>query len=492
MRSHLPVRLVVLVLVFTAGTVLLPGVFERASAQSQTYQQAGTPITSFQHVIVVIQENRSPDNFFQGLCVPPFGGTNSCSSKPTRSQYNILTSNWQDKNSPTGYTQPVAIPFSEGFDLNHSHQAFLSMYHNGKMDGAGDIACRGTCIVAPQFTFVDNTQHSLDPYLELATQYGWANYMFQTNQGPSFPAHQFLFGGTSAPSASDDAAGIYASENATPVGARSGCIALATTMIALLDVTGEHQSIFPCFERQTLSDLLEAAAVSWKYYTPGVGLDWTAPNAIQHICQPDAPSGGNCVGPDFLNYVDLHPSDVLTDIGNCTLAAVSWVVPSGSNSDHSGNVDNVGGPSWVASIVNTLGNNPRCTNGEIYWKNTAIILTWDDWGGWYDHELPTILPLPQGDYQNGFRVPLIFVSAYTQPGLIDNQRHDFGSVLRFIEHNFGITEGALNFADARAATDLTSFYHLNRLPRHFVTITAPKGAEYFIHDKTPLTDPDDD
>jgi phospholipase C len=152
----------------------------------------------------------------------------------------------------------------------------------------------------------------------------------------------------------------------------------------------------------------------------------------------------------------------------------------------------VGGPSWVASIVNTLGNNPRCTNGEIYWKNTAIILTWDDWGGWYDHELPTILPLPQGDYQNGFRVPLIFVSAYTQPGLIDNQRHDFGSVLRFIEHNFGITEGALNFADARAATDLTSFYHLNRLPRHFVTITAPKGAEYFIHDKTPLTDPDDD
>ena len=85
------------------------------------------------------------------------------------------------------------------------------------MDGAGDVACSGTCPSQPQFRFVANRsggRHGiLDPYLTLATQYGWANYMFQTNQGPSFPAHQFIFGGTSAPTAADDHMGIFASEN---------------------------------------------------------------------------------------------------------------------------------------------------------------------------------------------------------------------------------------------------------------------------------------
>ncbi|MGP0074606.1 MAG: hypothetical protein ACLPWF_22040 [Bryobacteraceae bacterium] len=69
------------------------------------------------------------------------------------------------------------------------------------------------CPAKPQFRFVDNSMGAVDPYLDLVRQYGWANYMFQTNQGSSFPAHQFLFGGTSAPSAADDAAGTFVSEN---------------------------------------------------------------------------------------------------------------------------------------------------------------------------------------------------------------------------------------------------------------------------------------
>jgi phospholipase C len=450
------------------------------------------PIAKFKHIIVVIQENRSPDNLFQGLCVPPFGTGSSCSTQPTGSQYNILTSNWLDKNSPTGFTQPLPINLGIAYDLSHSHKAFVSMYDKGKMDGAGGIVCLGACPVTPQFKYVGNDDHTLDPYLELATRYGWANYMFQTNQGSSFPAHQFLFGGTSAPSAPDDAAGIYASENSTPVGATAGCLALATTTVQLIDPTGEHQKIYPCFEHQTLADVLDTSTISWKYYTPGVGLDWTAPNAIEHICQPSLPTGGKCIGPEFLSNVDLKPTDVLTDIGNCTLPEVSWVIPSGYNSDHAAKLVNVGGPAWVASIVNTLGNNPRCTSGEVYWHDTAILVTWDDWGGWYDHETPVILAQPMGDYQYGFRVPLVFVSAYTPAGYVDNQRHDFGSVLRFIEHNFGIAEGALDFADARATTNLTTFYNLSLMPRPFLPIDADKGADYFLHDTTPMTEPDDD
>ena len=106
-------------------------------------------------------------------------------------------------------------------------------------------------------------------------------------------------------------------------------------------------------------------------------------------------------------------------------------------------VRNTGGPSWVASIVNAVGNS-TCKNpdGSSYWNSTAILVTWDDWGGWYDHEPPTIEAYPQGGYQMGFRVPLIVVSAYTPAGYIHNGQEDFGSVIRFVERNFGIMERA--------------------------------------------------
>jgi hypothetical protein len=148
------------------------------------------------------QENRTPDNLFQGLCQPPFGDRHSCSTTPTEHQYNVCTTGWLEKNSLTGATAPEPVPLENTYDLGHGHPAFLNMYDGGKMDGAGDIPCipePDPCPITPQFKFVDNSTGILDPYLELATQYGWANYMFQTNQGPSFPAHQFIFGGTRRP-----------------------------------------------------------------------------------------------------------------------------------------------------------------------------------------------------------------------------------------------------------------------------------------------------
>lgn len=142
----------------------------------------------------------------------------------------------------------------------------------------------------------------------------------------------------------------------------------------------------------------------------------------------------------------------------------------------------------MASIVNQVGLNPQCPNGELYWNDTAILITWDDWGGWYDHEPPTILARPQGDYQYGFRVPFIAVSAYTPAGYVDNQRYDFGSILRF---NFGITEGSLNFADARATTNVGAFFNLNQGPRVFAKIPAKLNANYFLTDTALWSDPDD-
>jgi phospholipase C len=88
-------------------------------------------------------------------------------------------------------------------------------------------------------------------------------------------------------------------------------------------------------------------------------------------------------------------------------------------------------------------------------------------------------------------VPMMVVSAYTQAAYVDNTRQDFGSILRFIENNFGIAEGALGFADARSTTDLAEFFNLTSPPRVFTTIPSPLDANFFIHDPRPFLDPDD-
>ena len=139
-----------------------------------------------------------------------------------------------------------------------------------------------------------------------------------------------------------------------------------------------------------------------------------------------------------------------------------------------------------------VGVSNNCDNGQGYWNDTAILIVWDDWGGWYDHEPPSLQQQPQKDYEYGFRVPLLVVSAYTPPGYIDNNRYDFGSIVRFIEQNFGLTEGVLGFADARSQTDLTAFLSSADRPRAFKSIYSPKDATYFINDKTPPRNPDED
>jgi phospholipase C len=457
---------------------------------------ASAQIPSFQHIVVIVQENRTPDNLFQGLCSAPYGSASSCSATPSASQYDIQKANWLDKSSSTGLTQPGTIALANKYDLSHAHPAFTGMCDRDsvsgacKMDGAASIPCTGTCLPKPQFRYVMNALGILNPYLDLATQYGWANYMFQTNQGPSFPAHQFLFGGTSAPSAADDAAGIFASENMSGVSSVAGCAAPVGTTVELINPSGgENSKIYPCFEHQTMADVLPPA-ITWRYYAPSAGSIWTAPNAIDHICKSTGP-GGKCAGSDWTANVDLAPANVLRDIAACNLRSVSWVIPTGQNSDHA-NVNDGGGPSWVGSIVNAIGGSSACDSNTGYWKNTAIFLVWDDWGGWYDHEAPTILAQPEGVYQYGFRVPLIVVSAYTPAGYINNLRHDFGSILRFIESNFGIAQGALNFADARAKNDLTGFFDLAKAPRPYQLVRTPRSGSFFLRDKRKATDPDDD
>lgn len=125
-----------------------------------------------------------------------------------------------------------------------------------------------------------------------------------------------------------------------------------------------------------------------------------------------------------------------------------------------------------------VGNSP-------YWSDTAIFITWDDWGGWYDHVAPKIY----NSYEYGFRVPLIVVSPCAKPAYVSHVTRDFGSILKFIEEVYGLP--SLGYADARA-NDLTDCFDFNQTPVSFTSIPARFQREYFLNDTSPPLPPDDD
>jgi hypothetical protein len=456
------------------------------------------------------------------------------------------------------------------------------MWDNGNMDGACKVEvylpncnkpappkCPDTNYsICPAMTYVQDTEwdtiHSyyiLDPYFQIAEQYGWANYMFQTNQGPSFPAHQFLFTGTSAPIQYGDANDPcehfdnnlpcwewFDEQGVNSTTAVNGCTAAAGAYAYQIDpkskqdlppnpiqVNGINLSNgFPCYDHPTLSDLLEGGDPTreWKYYGRGAGDIWTAPNAINHICMTTG-YGGKCTGSSWqANVAAVLPdrggydsAPILDDIANCNLSHVSWVIPDGNWSDHNQAQPGDGGPSWVAAIVNAIGQDKTCEGGKGYWSDTVILITWDDWGGLYDDVLPPDCPGPGkctgysnltgGQYVYGFRVPLLVVSAYTkqvtpQGGYISGPQnnptcpnyycHDFGSILNFIEYAFGTGGNPLgypggispsyHYADFLAmdynpnqqgSYSLSDFFDFGQQPRAFTPITGAKYQPICFH-----------
>ncbi|HEX4369242.1 MAG TPA: alkaline phosphatase family protein [Rhodopila sp.] len=426
-------------------------------------------ITKFDHIVIIVQENRTPDNLFHGLqkFLPKADIANTgLDSKGERVVLKPL---------------PLATPF----DLGHLHDAFTTEYDNGKMDGWDEVICVSHCPAEhPAMHYVQYPD--VKPYFDMARGYGFANRMFQTNQGPSFPAHLFIFSGTSQISPTSMK---FAADNPQGVpNGGAGCTADPKQLVSVIGPNGfDKKPIFPCFEHQTLSDLLESPPndpthpISWRYYT--MSKEWTAPEAIRHICQPKG-NPATCTGKDYRNgTVVLWPPQVIQDIHFHHLQSVSWVIPTAQESDHS-NATLGTGPSWVASIVNAIGTSE-------YWKNTVIFLTWDDWGGFYDHVKPPI-DTTFGYYEMGFRVPLIVISPYTPKGYVSDVQHDFGSILHFVEkrYNLGLIPPG-NFADARA-DDLMDFFDFSQKPRDFVQIQTKVPESTFMDPKRQMIEPDDD
>jgi phospholipase C len=389
----------------------------------------GVASAKITHIVIIFQENRTPDYLFQGVPGADIATTAL------------------DSEGQTVTLQPISL--AAPYDLSHGRGAFVDDYDGGKMDGFD----KNLPLKYHLRPYGYAPASEVKPYFRMATKYVFADRMFQTNQSGSFPAHQYMVSGTSSalPNTTDDASSNGINQKHPTQGAPVGCDAPKRSVVETVNPSNgkDGPDEFPCFERPVLSDLLDAKGVSWRYYQHdlGVGL-WHALDAIQHVRY----------GPDYANVIS--PSQVvLTDISQGRLAGMSWVMPpSDAYSDHSGSRSSKG-PAWVTAIVNAIGQSK-------YWDSTAIIITWDDWGGWYDHVPPQIF----NGYELGFRVPLIVVSPYAKKGYVSHVQHEFGSILKFTEETFNL--GSLHTTDDRS-DDLMDAFDFTQNPRTFVPIKAP-------------------
>jgi phospholipase C len=390
------------------------------------------------HVVIMIQENRSFDNFF--ATYPGADGTTTG-----------LTHD--------GKTVPLyAGKLEDPIDIGHSWPTFVKEYDRGKMDGFDLIHFRGGAPVGLfAYQYVD-PKH-IAPYWTMARQYVLADHMFETQSSGSFVGHQDLIAGGTA-IAREKSLVNY------PTGQPWGCDAPRGSKTSLL--TRDHGFLsdkgpFPCLDYPTLRDVLDAKGVSWKYYAPKFnyksgGWLWTAFDAIRAV-RYSSEWKTNVVSPE---------TSIFADISNHRLASVSWLIPDKVNSDHpeSGSSN---GPSWVARVVDAIG-------ASREWNSTAIVVVWDDWGGWYDHVRP-----PHLDYQGlGFRVPMLVISPYARAGYVSHTQYESGSILRFVEDNFGL--GRLGTTDVRARS-IRDVFDFTQAPRKFVPIPAPRSREYFLNQR---------
>ena len=415
------------------------------------------------HVVIIIQENRSFDNLFHnfpGADTAEYGYVHDGRRVPLR-----------------------AISLTVPYDISNGAYDFYRSFDSGKLDGWDHrrLALPRSVYpgLYPQYGYVPEKE--IESYFELAREYVLADRMFQSNIDQSFAAHLYLIAGQAGGATN------------VPSGRPWGCDAPPQTLVATLDDRGHPgRPIFPCFDLPTVGDELDARGISWRMYAPKIdsgsvwmqymrqrrldkkpsyvpefGQLWTSYDAIAQ----------DRYGPDWVNNIVSPERTVLSDIEHGDMAAVTWVIPDFRNSDHSSSRSDTG-PSWVASIVNAIGRSK-------FWPSTAIFVTWDDSGGWYDHVRP-----PHLDYDGlGFRVPLLVISPYARRGVVVHQQYEFGAILHFVETVFKLPALA---ASDRRSHDFSDAFDFNQAVRPYRAVNTKYSSAFLAHLKSSGLPPDND
>jgi phospholipase C len=398
-------------------------------------RSSGPASAKIQHVVIIVQENRSFDNLFQG-----FPGADTVPS---------------GKNS-LGQTIPLApVSLAKQYIIDHSLAAFQAATDNGKMDGF-DKEQSGGGPKNPEYVYVPPTESK--PYFDLGKQFVVADRMFTSHLDESFVSHQYIIAGQ-AQSAVNLPSGLW--------GCDGGTFSVVETITQKRKFGRPERA---CFDYQTIGDELDGKGLSWRFYSGtlrGDGGYWSGYQAVRHIRY----------GPDWAKDIVVPQKRFLTDV-KTSLAHVTWITPTCINSDHV-NCGGKTGPAWVASIVNAVGASP-------FWNSTAIFVMWDDWGGLYDH-----VPPPYVDDDGlGIRVPLLVISPYAKQRYVSHVQYEHGSILRFIEDEFGL--GRLAASDARANSPAPDCFDFTKPPRPLVPIKTGYSVHYFLSQPYDGRPPDDE
>jgi phospholipase C len=396
-----------------------------ASAQHRGAAGGATPLD---HIVVIIQENRTVDNLFNGFCV----SKQVCADTVTI--------------DPWTNTPLQEFSLASPFDPTHSHGSFVTEFAGGRMNGflKTPIYCHGPASRCPPSVLAYVPPAETAIYRKLAAVDGvLSDATFQTDEGPSFPSHLYAIAGQS---------GGYDHGHWAIESGSGSCNTKQPVSQQILMTSAFPGRIgrptLPCKDFSTIFDLVANAGYTWRYYSDHEGGFFSAPEAIQHLYG----------SPNFIT-----PSTrFVTDIAGGTFANVTFIMPASEHvSDHPGLVpakDPLAGPKWVASLVNAIGESP-------YWRTTAIVLWWDDWGGLYDHVVPPHSPLSPDPFEYGFRVPLIVASPYARVGTIDHTTRTFVSALRLIEETFGLP--SLGTTDQYEPDGLDSMLNFDQQPISF-------------------------
>jgi phospholipase C len=323
-----------------------------------------------------------------------------------------------DSNCDTvnGYTLPQQTnPFES--DYNHGSAAAYAGLDSGKMDGF------------EQHGYYQYKQSDIPIYWYYAQHYGLGDNFFTSYASSSTPNHLAMFAAQTG--------GIF--ETTT----QNGCASQANDIVHSVSITNAsfHYWAAPCVNIPTLAPTLATAGLSWKYYCD-VPI-WCAPKMIQSV--DTAPNNV---------HVGTFATDIAHSKSSCALANVSWVTPTGIWTDHP--------PSLLEPAQNVMNDDIQAIMHSPCWNSTAIFLTWDDWGGQFDHVVPP--QISSAGPGLGMRVPLVVISPYSKPGYVSHQVAEFSSFPKFVESNWSLPN--LGARDALSSTsDLMDYFDFSQPPQ---------------------------
>lgn len=381
-----------------------------------------TGIHKIQHVIIIMQENRSFDSYFGTFPgadgIPMKDGVPTvCVPDPKSGQCVKPFHDSQDKN----YGEP------------HGSEDTINDVNGGKMDGFVKqliIGCQNpkgfTCAPdgGPPDVMGYHDAREIPNYWTYAEQFVLQDHMFEPEASWSLTAHLFMMSAWSANCTSSDPMSCVNNLNPAWYGQPGQSTGTGTPTPTPAP---------PVYAWTDLTYLLHKYNVSWAYYVAS-GTEPDCEND-QMVCTP-APQNAGTPNiwnplPWFTTVSEDNQLGNIQDISqfyeaakNGTLPAVSWIVPNGDESEHPPSLVS-SGQTYVTGLINAIMQSPN-------WNSTAIFLAWDDWGGFYDHVAPPTVD--QNGY--GLRVPAMVISPYAKKGYIDQQILSFDAYLKFIEDDF--------------------------------------------------------